>query len=79
MLPFLVHKIFTFYTHSVLKFKCPTPGSKIKNEWSYTFAPSSGLDDAYRHFTFNVYVINANEWVGLNNGTISTVGYYSEI
>ena len=27
-LPFLVHKIFTFYTHAVLKFKCPAPGPK---------------------------------------------------
>jgi len=28
MLRFLVHKIFTFYMNSVLKFKCPASGSK---------------------------------------------------
>ena len=25
---FFVHKIFTFYIHGVLKFKCPAPGPK---------------------------------------------------
>ena len=28
MLPFLVHKIFTFYTNGVLNCKCPAPGPK---------------------------------------------------
>jgi len=28
MLSFLVHKTFTFYRNSVLKFKCPAPGPK---------------------------------------------------
>jgi len=28
MLPFLVRKILTFYTHDVLLFKCPFPGPK---------------------------------------------------
>jgi len=28
MLPFLVHKIFTFYINGVLNCKCPAPGSK---------------------------------------------------
>ena len=28
MLPFLVHKIFTFYINDVLNCKCPAPGSK---------------------------------------------------
>ena len=27
-LPFLVRKIFTFYTNDVLIFRCPIPGSK---------------------------------------------------
>ena len=27
-LPFLVHKIFTFYINDVLLFKCPSPGPK---------------------------------------------------
>ena len=30
MLPFLVHKIFTFYTNGVLNCKCPTPGQRVK-------------------------------------------------
>ena len=28
MLPFLVHKIFTFYINGVLNCKCPAPGPK---------------------------------------------------
>jgi len=28
MLPFLVHKIFTFYINGVLNSKCPAPGPK---------------------------------------------------
>ena len=28
MLPFLVHKIFKFYTNDVLNCKCPAPGPK---------------------------------------------------
>ena len=31
-LPFLVHKIFTFYIRGVLKFKCPAPRPKGKPE-----------------------------------------------
>ena len=27
-LPFVVHKIFTFYINDVLLFKCPVPGPK---------------------------------------------------
>ena len=30
MLPFLVHKIFTFYINGVLNCKCPAPGPKVK-------------------------------------------------
>ena len=29
-LPFLVRKIFIFYTNDVLLFKCPFPGTKVK-------------------------------------------------
>jgi len=30
MLPFSVHKIFTFYINGVLNCKCPAPGPKVK-------------------------------------------------
>jgi hypothetical protein len=35
MLPFLAHKIFTFYINGVLNCKCPAPGAKGLIKWNY--------------------------------------------
>ena len=39
MLPFLVHKIFTFYINGVLNCKCPAPGPKGQFRWSSSLLP----------------------------------------
>jgi len=45
MFPFLVHKIFTFYTNGVLNCKCPAPGPKGKPElFKYAIVFLSELD-----------------------------------
>jgi len=38
ILPFLVHKIFTFYINGVLNCKCPAPGPEDKGKpfWRWT-------------------------------------------
>ena len=46
MLPFLVHKIFTFYINVVLNCRCPALGPKGQDEWnipSPIFMPAKGL------------------------------------
>jgi len=49
MLPFLVHKIFTFYVNGVLNCKCPAPGpkgesTKQSSSWEANrFAPSQEI------------------------------------